>query len=73
MALRKALSILRDLRFTYSVMALICVNMILLGLQVDAGSFPPYQEPGWYDTVNSIIVVIFVCEPLFFFFQSFNL
>ena len=55
------------------MMALICVNMILLGLQVDAGSFPPYQEPGWYDTVNSIIVVIFVCERLFFFFQSFNL
>ena len=63
------------LRFTYAVMALICVNMILLGLQVDAGSSPPYEEPGlglqalkpfkirgWYDVVNGIIVVFFVLE-----------
>eukprot|EP00435_Cladocopium_sp_Y103_P005325 s1799_g1.t1 len=48
--------------FTYGIMGVICINMIVLGFQVDAGSKPPYEEPEFYNTLNTIIVSVFLVE-----------
>jgi len=56
------LCIVKSNWFTYGIMGLIFINMALLGFQVDAGNQPPFEEPDWFDTVNNIIVIIFVVE-----------
>ena len=44
-------------------MLLILINLVLLGVEVDvASTLPPGEEPPWFQTVNVIIVLIFVAE-----------
>lgn len=51
--------------FTYTILGLIMVNLVLLGIEVDLGSVMPYgQAPRWFYEINLIIVIIFTCEVL---------
>ena len=44
-------------------MLLILLNLVLLGIEVDvAASLPADEEPEWFQTLNVIIVLIFVSE-----------
>ena len=46
-------------------MLLILVNLVLLGIEVDvASSLPPDEDPEWFQTLNVIIVLVFVSEIL---------
>lgn len=45
------------------VMALILLNLILLGVEVDVSATLGANDiPGWFDVVNAIIVLVFVAE-----------
>lgn len=49
--------------FQAGIMLLILINLVLLGVEVDvASTLPPGEEPPWFQTVNVIIVLIFVAE-----------
>lgn len=51
--------------FTYSILGLIMVNLVLLGIEVDVGAMMPYGEaPPWFYEINLFIVTIFTCEVL---------
>lgn len=57
--------IVESAAFTYSILGLIMVNLVLLGIEVDMGSVMPYgQAPPWFYEINLIIVTIFTCEVL---------
>ncbi|CAE7616656.1 scn4ab [Symbiodinium natans] len=49
--------------FQAGIMLLILLNLVLLGIEVDvAASLPADEEPEWFQTLNVIIVLIFVSE-----------
>lgn len=49
--------------FTYVIMALILVNGILLGVEIDvAATLGQADIPGWYAVVNALMVFIFFME-----------
>lgn len=53
--------------FNYIIMALIILNAVLLGIEIDVGAKLATSEiPAWYDTVNIVIVCIFVLAPRLF-------
>ena len=49
--------------FTYSILVLIMVNLVLLGVEVDIAAAMPYHEtPKWFYEINLAVVVIFTFE-----------
>ncbi|CAK9076733.1 unnamed protein product [Durusdinium trenchii] len=49
--------------FSYALMALIVMNAILMGIEIDVTAGLAQEDiPGWFAVVNSIFVVIFVIE-----------
>ena len=51
--------------FSFCIMALIFINLVLLGIEVDvSASLGQNDIPRWFETVNFIIVAIFLLELL---------
>jgi len=49
--------------FTYSILVLIMVNLVLLGVEVDIAATMPYHEtPKWFYEINLAVVGIFTSE-----------
>ncbi|CAJ1347136.1 unnamed protein product [Effrenium voratum] len=49
--------------FVYLIMGLILVNLLLLGIEIDtAASFGQNDVPTWFESVNMVIVLVFVFE-----------